>query len=63
RRGGLVRVRVPGGAGAAQAILHQLFERNVVLDQRADCLRISPHFFNDEADIDRAFDELRTGLN
>lgn len=58
RRGGLVRVRVPGGAAGAKRLLHELFERDVVLDQRGDALRISPHFFNDETDIDRCFGEL-----
>ena len=62
-RGGLVRVRVPGGRTAAERALHALFERDVVLDQRGDALRISPHFFNSEADIDRCFDELRSVLS
>jgi kynureninase len=59
QRGGLVRVRVPGGRSAAERALHALFERDVVLDQRGDALRISPHFFNTEDDIDRCFAELR----
>ena len=59
RRGGLVRLRVPGGSDAAERILHALFERDVVLDRRADALRISPHFFNDESDLDRCFSELK----
>jgi selenocysteine lyase/cysteine desulfurase len=59
RRGGLVRVRVPGGRAGAERVLHRLFERDVVLDSRDDTLRISPHFFNDENDLDRCFDELR----
>jgi kynureninase len=58
RRGGLVRVRVPGGRAEAERVLHALFDRDVVLDTRADCLRISPHFFNDETDLDRCFEEL-----
>lgn len=62
RRGGLVRVRVPGGREGAERVLHALFERDVVVDQRGDALRISPHFFNDESDIDRCFEELRALL-
>jgi kynureninase len=62
RRGGLVRVRVPGGRERAESVLHQLFARDVVLDQRGDALRISPHFFNDESDLDRCFAELRSLL-
>ncbi|CAN5617515.1 aminotransferase class V-fold PLP-dependent enzyme [soil metagenome] len=57
-RGGLVRVRIPGGRTKAEATLHALFERDVVLDSRGDALRVSPHFFNDEGDIDRCFAEL-----
>jgi kynureninase len=63
QRGGLVRVRVPGGRDAAERVLHALFERDVVLDKRGDALRISPHFFNTEADIDRCFAELGNVLN
>jgi kynureninase len=59
RRGGLVRLRVPGGPANAERVLHQLFARDVVLDQRGDALRVSPHFFNDLGDIDRCFRELR----
>jgi selenocysteine lyase/cysteine desulfurase len=62
RRGGLVRARVPGGRRRTEVILHRLFERDVVLDQRGDALRISPHFFNTEADLDRCFAELSSLL-
>jgi kynureninase len=58
RRGGVVRLRVPGGREEAERVLHALFDRDVVLDQRGDALRISPHFFNNESDIDRCFEEL-----
>jgi selenocysteine lyase/cysteine desulfurase len=58
RRGGLVGVRVPGGRTQTESVLHALFERDVVLDSRADALRISPHFFNDESDVERCFEEL-----
>jgi selenocysteine lyase/cysteine desulfurase len=59
RRGGLVRVRVPGGRPNAERILHELFRRDVVLDQRGDALRISPHFFSTEEDIGHCFEELK----
>jgi selenocysteine lyase/cysteine desulfurase len=36
-----------------------LLERDVCTDYRGDGLRISPHFFNTEGDVDRCFDELR----
>jgi selenocysteine lyase/cysteine desulfurase len=54
-RGGLVRVRVPGGTAGAAGLLKELFERDVVLDRRGDAFRISPHFFNDEDDLERCF--------
>jgi kynureninase len=63
RRGGLVRLRIPGGEPGAEAVLERLLTRDVVVDKRADCLRISPHFFNDESDIDRLFEELRAALS
>ncbi|GIV00749.1 MAG: hypothetical protein KatS3mg014_2364 [Actinomycetota bacterium] len=44
----------PGAAGIGRALL----ERDVCIDVRGDGLRISPHFFNTEADVDRCFDEL-----
>mgnify|MGYP006171172657 CR=1 FL=1 len=54
-RGGLVRIRIPGGRANAESILHRLFERDVVLDSRLDTFRISPHFFNSEEDVERCF--------
>jgi kynureninase len=61
-RGGLVRVRVPGGRPKAEEVLHTLFAQNVVLDQRGDALRISPHFFSTEEDIETCFRHLRAVL-
>jgi kynureninase len=57
-RGGLVRVRIPGGTTGAAALLKELFERDVVLDRRGDAFRISPHFFNDDDDLERCFTVL-----
>ncbi|GBC86613.1 Isopenicillin N epimerase [bacterium HR12] len=54
-RAGLVNVQV--GPGAAE-IGRALLERDVCTDVRGDGLRISPHFFNTEPDVDRCFDEL-----
>lgn len=62
RRGGLVRVRVPGGTEMAKKALHDLFAHDVVLDQRGDALRISPHFFNTEDEVDHCFERLRKVL-
>jgi kynureninase len=54
-RGGVVNV---GVGPRAEAICHALLARDVCTDHRGDGLRISPHFFNTEADVDRCFDEL-----
>jgi kynureninase len=54
-RGGVVNVGVGPDAGK---ICHALLERDVCTDFRGDGLRISPHFFNTEADVDRCFQEL-----
>jgi kynureninase len=62
RRSGLVRIRIPGGRTEAERVLHALFARDVVLDSRDDALRISPHFFNDESDLDRCIAELKQVL-
>ncbi|HWC13230.1 MAG TPA: aminotransferase class V-fold PLP-dependent enzyme [Actinomycetota bacterium] len=62
RRGGLVRFRVPGGVEGAKQVLRTLFERDVVLDQRGDALRVSPHFFNNEEDLEHAFNQLRSAV-
>jgi kynureninase len=56
-RGGVVNVGLGSEAGA---ICHALLQRDICTDYRGDGLRISPHFFNDEADIDRCFEELRS---
>lgn len=53
-RGGVVNV----GVGEAEKVSQGLYERDVCVDHRGDGLRISPHFFNTEADIDRLFDVL-----
>jgi kynureninase len=55
KRGGVVNV----GVGAqADKVADALFERDVCVDYRGDGIRVSPHFFNTEADIDRLFDAL-----
>jgi kynureninase len=54
-RGGVVNVKV----GDAERICHALLDRDVCTDFRGDGLRISPHFFTNEADVDRCFDALR----
>jgi selenocysteine lyase/cysteine desulfurase len=55
-RGGLVNLKV---GDEAMKICHTLLDRDVCTDFRGDGLRVSPHFFNTEEDIDRLFAELR----
>ena len=55
-RGGLVNV----GVGTnAQKVCHALLDRDVCTDFRGDGIRVSPHFFNTERDVDRLFEGLR----
>src|SRR5204863_5006489 len=56
-RGGVVNVQV---GPEAEKICHALLARDVCTDYRGDGLRISPHFFTNEDDVDRCFDELRS---
>jgi selenocysteine lyase/cysteine desulfurase len=56
-RGGVVNV---GVGERAEEICHELLARDVCTDFRGDGLRISPHFFNTEDDIDRCFEALRS---
>jgi kynureninase len=59
-RGGVVNVRV---GPDAEEICHALLARDVCTDFRGDGLRISPHFFNTEDDVDRCFEELAKVLS
>ena len=54
-RGGVVNIGVGERAGE---ICHALLDRGVCTDYRGDGLRVSPHFFNVEDDVDRLFTEL-----
>jgi kynureninase len=54
-RGGLVNV----GVGTdAEKVCHALLERDVCTDFRGDGIRVSPHFFTLESEIDRLFEGL-----
>jgi selenocysteine lyase/cysteine desulfurase len=62
QRGGLVRMRIPGGRAEAERVLQALLARDVVVDSRNDTLRASAHFFNNEDDVARFVAELRSVL-
>jgi kynureninase len=54
-RGGLINI----GVGAdAEKVCHALFERDICTDFRGDGIRVSPHFFTLESEIDRLFEAL-----
>ena len=55
-RGGVVNVRV---GPDAEEICRALLARDVCTDHRGDGLRISPHFFKTEDDVDRCFARAR----
>ncbi len=57
-KSGIVVFDPPGGA--SEAIQKQCRRRGVVLSYRGGGLRISPHAYNDESDIDRLIDSLKT---
>ncbi|MEA2509537.1 MAG: hypothetical protein QOG21_1619, partial [Actinomycetota bacterium] len=48
-----------GGEERVAQVLQALLDRDVVLDKRGEALRISPHFFNNEEDVDHCFEELQ----
>jgi kynureninase len=55
RRGAMVAFEVDRSKDA----LHHLLERDVIVDERHGALRICPHFFSSEDDLDAMFDALR----
>jgi kynureninase len=57
RRGGTVSVGVP----EAPRVCEELARRDVIVDWRPEVgLRIGPHFYNSEEDVDRALAEIES---
>jgi kynureninase len=55
-RGGSVIIDVPNGAAVADELIH----RGVIIDYRSGAgIRVAPHFYNTEAEIDHAMAMLR----
>ena len=54
-RAGIVNIRMRGARRTAR----ELAKKQVVVSSRMDGLRISPHFYNDEEDIQRVFINLK----
>jgi len=55
-RGGMVNM---GVGTEAEKVCHALLDRDVCTDFRGDGIRVSPHFFNNEDDLDRLFEALK----
>ena len=59
-RGGSVVIDVPNGATVAQ----ELIKRNVIIDHRPDAgIRIAPHFYSTDEEVDRAIETLEALSN
>ena len=55
RKGATTAIRVPD----PHAVEEEMKRRNIIVSARGDVIRIAPHFFTAEEDIDRVLDELR----
>jgi len=54
-RGGAVVIDLPDGARVTDALL----ARDIIVDHRPNAgIRLAPHFYNTEAEIDRAVDAM-----
>lgn len=53
-RGGMVAIEVPD----SKAVLHALLADGVIVDERHGALRVAPHFFSSEDDVDALFAAL-----
>jgi len=58
RAGHFLGIRFPGGP--PENFVSRLAAENVYVSQRADAMRLSPHLYNNEADIERLFRILKT---
>jgi selenocysteine lyase/cysteine desulfurase len=54
-RGALVAIEVPD----SKEVLEKLLARGVIVDERHGALRVCPHFYSSEDDLDALFDALR----
>ena len=60
-RNGMLCLQPPAGRSGEEAV-HQLGQEGIVVDYRPDCgIRVSPHFYSNESDLDR-FIEAYTKL-
>lgn len=57
-KSGIVTFRYPGADRDYEALCGELKDRRVVVSARGGGIRISPHFYNDESDIDGLLEAL-----
>ena len=57
RVGHMIGVRLPGGV--SEALVKRLSDARIYVSVRGDAIRIAPHLYNDESDIERLFSVLR----
>jgi selenocysteine lyase/cysteine desulfurase len=57
RVGHMIGVRLPGGI--SEELSNRLLSSGIYVSIRGDAVRIAPHLYNDESDIERLFDVLR----
>lgn len=60
RVGHMIGIRIPGGIPAQLST--RLKEANIYVSFRGDSIRVAPHLYNDESDIDRFFGILQKVL-
>src|SRR5690606_2019414 len=60
RAGHYLGLRFP--RGAPEGLLERLAAAQVYVSVRGDSLRVTPHLYNDQGDVDRLFDVLRAML-
>lgn len=64
-RSGIVAFRLPGDSGEdrLQALERHLFAKKIYASVRRQSLRVSPHFYNTEAELDRLLEEIKSFMN
>ena len=59
-RSGILCFRHP--AAATQALFERLMAARIVVSLRAGAIRLSPHFYNSEGDVERMLDLLKRSI-
>jgi selenocysteine lyase/cysteine desulfurase len=56
RLGHMIGIRLPGGI--PDGLIKRLTEAKIYVSLRGDAIRVSPHVYNNRADVDRLFELL-----